>query len=241
MPALLAARGVIAGPAERYMGLAALGGFSPVLFAMVAARMERRGGIGDLFRRLRIRGFGAGWYAVTLFLFPAIYLLGRATYGLVGTDGGMWVYLPENAQHVAAMMLIPWAEEPGWRGYALPRLQRKYRPLTASLILGAAWAAWHVVMFLLQGFGASPGVFALALVNIVVGSVVFSWLFNRTNGSLAIAVLAHVSAHLCNPTHALPANATPFVVYTVAAGVVAVGLVLFDREAWDGSLASPAP
>jgi membrane protease YdiL (CAAX protease family) len=128
------------------------------------------------------------------------------------------------------MILFPIAEEPGWRGYAFPRLQRRHGALKASLVVGFGWAAWHAVMFVLQG--ASPGQFALLTMNIVAGSVVFGWFYNRTHASLLLAILLHVGAHVNNPTHALPARVTPFAVYTAAIAVFAFALVVVDRRAW---------
>ena len=87
------------------------------------------------------------------------------------------------------------------------------------------------MMFVHQGFRSVALV--VALVNIVGGSVVFSWIYNRTRGSLTIAIVAHVGVHLNNPTHALPANAAAFYVYTLAIVVAAFALVVFDRSAWN--------
>ena len=126
------------------------------------------------------------------------------------------------------MILFPIAEEPGWRGFALPRLQQRYGALKASLVLGVAWAAWHAVMFVLQG--ASPGQFALLTMHIVAGSVVFGWFYNRTHASLLLATLLHVGVHLNNPTHALPARVTPFAIDTIAIAVFAVAVVAVDRR-----------
>jgi len=109
-------------------------------------------------------------------------------------------------------------------------LQSRYGPLTASLVLGGAWALWHTAMFLLADL--TPGLFLISAVNILAGSVIFSWLFNRTRGSLLIALLAHLGAHLCNPAQVLPGTTLPFNVLTVAVCVVAVGLLLGDRGAW---------
>ena len=240
LPAVLAQRGVIAGPVERFMLPAALGTFSPLIAAVLVSRFESGGaGVRALFRRLRTRGVGAVWYLVALGLFAAIYVAGTAVYRLFGGgDAGRWLYLPENGQHVAAMIMIPILEETGWRGFALPRLQRRYSALAASLLLGVAWALWHTMMFVLQG--TSPFTFAISVLNVVAGSVIFSWIYNRTRGSLLIAIVAHVGTHLNNPTHSLPGNVTPFLIYTVAIGVAAGALVLVDREAWRAPYRGPA-
>ena len=109
-------------------------------------------------------------------------------------------------------------------------MQRRFGALAASLYLGVAWALWHTMMFVLQG--ATIGTFLLMCANILAGSVVFGWLYNRTHGSLLIALIAHLGSHLNNPTHALPGQVTPFVVYTIAIALLAVLLVGVDRNLW---------
>jgi len=241
LPAVLAQRGVIPGPVDSYMLPAVLGGFGPLVAAVLAARREAgRAGIRALFESLRSWSAGAHGYIAALLVFPAIYVAGVAVYKALGEgDTAHWLYLPENPQHLAAMLIIPIAEEPGWRGFALPRLQERMGRIQASLLLGVLWAAWHMMMFVLQGITPASS-FVFAMVNILAGSVVFSWLYNRTRGSLLIAIVAHMGTHLNNPTHALPGNPTPFVVYTVAVCVAACGLMLADREAWRAEGPSPS-
>jgi membrane protease YdiL (CAAX protease family) len=232
LPALLAHCGLIAGPVERFLLPAALGGFGPLLAAVLASRFERGGeGVRALFRSLRIWRVDAVWYLVALGLFAATYVAGTAIYTVFGgRDAGRWLYLPENGQHIAAMLVVPFAEEPGWRGFALPRLLQRHGPLRASLVLGVLWALWHTMMFVLQG--TTPLTFLLSFALIVAGSVVFSWIYQHTRGSLLLAILAHAGVHLNNPTRALPGKVTPFLIYTVAVMVLACGLVLGDRKAW---------
>jgi uncharacterized protein len=238
LPAVLAKEGVIAGPVERFMLPAALGGFGPLLAAILAARLDRKGGVRALLARIRIGKVGVIWHVVALLIFAAIYVAGTAAYrALGGMDAGRWLYPPENTQHVFAMIVMPLVEEPGWRGFALPRLQPRHGALRASLLVGVLWAFWHTMMFILQG--ATPLIFAVSIANIIAGSVVFSWLYNHTRGSLLIAILAHVGVHWNNPYHALPDKMTPFVVYTMAIAIAACALVFGDRKVWQQPAAQP--
>lgn len=240
LPAVLALLGVISGPPERFLPLVGLGAFGPVSAAVIVPWIESgRGGVREVFRPMRTWRVGIGWYALALGLFWGIHVAGTAVYAVLGGhEPGRWFYPPENGAQIAAMIMMPLVEEPGWRGVALPRLQRRHGPLRASLVLGVLWAFWHAMMFVLQGF--SPLMFAIAVLNIVAGSVVFTWFYNRTRGSLLLAVLAHVGAHLDNPNRALPGNMVPVFVYTAAVVVAACVVVIADRAAWRESPAALA-
>jgi uncharacterized protein len=227
LPVVLAQRGVISTPVEALMGVAALGGFGPLVGALFTARTDP-GGIRGLFRRAFTLGTAKRWVLLSLLLLPAIYLVGRTVAAPFHVDA-RWLYPPENAQHVMVMLLLPFVEELGWRGVAQPRLQRRYGALTATALVGAGWALWHVMMFL--AVTTSPLLFTVSIVNILAGAVVFSWVFNKTRGSLLVAVLLHVGAHLNNPAHAT--TLAPMVIYTAAIVVVAA-LMLADRASWPG-------
>jgi membrane protease YdiL (CAAX protease family) len=90
-------------------------------------------------------------------------------------------------------------EEFGWRGFLLPRLQTRHNALVSGLIVGVAWATWHVPLFFIEGTsqyehrltgGLLPAIFGYA-VFVIVQSVQFTWLFNNTKGSVLLAAVFH--------------------------------------------------
>jgi membrane protease YdiL (CAAX protease family) len=86
-------------------------------------------------------------------------------------------------------------EEIGWRGFALPRLQALQSALGASLVLGVIWGLWHAPKFFLAGQGASALPFFLFfLISIMAQTILMTWVYNNTGGSLLLAVLFHFSS-----------------------------------------------
>jgi uncharacterized protein len=97
----------------------------------------------------------------------------------------------------------PLGEEPGWRGFALPRMQRRFGPLWGTLLLGLLWSCWHLPDFLTTSKGGGQGtgwmtfianfpIFSLAVVSL---AIVMTWIYNHTQGSLFTAILAHASVN----------------------------------------------
>lgn len=228
-PAVLAFHGVIAGPFERFMPLTGLGALGPTFAAILVARREP-GGVRALFRQLGIWRVSPIWYAIALLGSGVVFTGGMAVYSTFGHDAGPWWYPPNEAPRLVALVVFPIGEEIGWRGFAQPRLQARFGPLGASVILGLLWCAWHAAMFDLAGL---PWWMLPALAPFfVAGSVFFTWIWNRTGGSLLLAVLAHVGAHLNNSNRPLPGNVTPAIVHTVGFVVLALVLLATDRRAF---------
>jgi membrane protease YdiL (CAAX protease family) len=235
LPTIVAQRGIIAGPAERFVGLAPFAVFSPMLAAMLVSRFEAGGsGIRAVFRPLRDWSVRPAWYLLAFLSFPLTFFLGVAVYKLTGGSGEVqWFYPPQTPDRIAAMLMIPIGEEVGWRGFALPRLQQRYGPLKASLLLGLGWGLWHLPMFLMAG--VPFGWLLLGMVLFLVpGSVIYSWVFNRTRGLLPVAIIMHVGIHTNNSMLTLPSNPVPFLVDVAAVIVVAAVLLAADRRVWRG-------
>jgi membrane protease YdiL (CAAX protease family) len=196
--------------------------------AMIATKVEGTG-IRALFRPLRIWRVGARWYLAALVLPGALFVVAAAVYNAFGHSEQL-VYPPNQPAFVAAAVVFPFGEEIGWRGFALPRLRDRHGPLAASVIIGVLWTFWHVPMLTLQG--VSPWLYVVFVPFMVCGSVLFTWIYQHTRGSLLLAVLTHVGVHLNNPGHAMPGRGAPMVIHTVAYAALAIVLVVFDRNAW---------
>jgi membrane protease YdiL (CAAX protease family) len=119
-------------------------------------------------------------------------------------------------------------EEIGWRGFALPNLQRRYSALVSSLIIGLVWALWHWPNFVLPSEPLPwwhPPAYVLLITAV---SVVFTWAYNSTGGSLFVVVLLHgaicAALGLC-PSPDAGVAAREDVIFGLLFAVLAVGLV----------------
>ena len=94
-------------------------------------------------------------------------------------------------------LIIALIEEVGWRGYALPRLQKRYGALIASLLLGLLWGSWHLPQWFIPATGqADKWPFAIFLLHTIAFSILLTWLYNRSAGSLWPVILAHAAFNL---------------------------------------------
>jgi uncharacterized protein len=132
-------------------------------------------------------------------------------------------------------------EEPGWSGFAQPRLQRLYGPLAGGIILGSLWALWHLPGFLIpsEGLADIPPrgtvldfvVFLLALIAL---RLVIVWVVNNTRGSVFIAILVHASWNTFYSAALIGLFPAPSVLgsylnLTIAAGALTLALVALTR------------
>ena len=85
----------------------------------------------------------------------------------------------------------PLSEEAGWRGFALPRLQKKFSALTSSLILGFLWACWHIPFYFEPNYAANGMPLPIFMVVVTALSILFAWIYNNSGGSLLLTMLAH--------------------------------------------------
>jgi uncharacterized protein len=168
-------------------------GFGPFFAAVVVLALTGgKAGVMILLRRMVRWRVAPLWYAAALLLPVAIALGATVLNVLLGArppssaELGAW---PSLIPTYFLLLLIPgiggaW-EEPGWRGYALPKLQVGRSALVASLILGVVWAFWHLPLMVATVIPWSD------IAYVSVQSVVYAWLFNNTEGSVLLVMLFH--------------------------------------------------
>ncbi len=154
----------------------------------------------------------AFYYPLALALFAGIWLVGAGLSRGVGLPVPQRALPPETARigvlggivvhFLYNFLLNGLSEEVGWRGFALPRLQARHSPLMASAIVWVFWSVWHAPAYL---GGFTPQSFENTLVEFVLilpVTILFTWFYNRTGGSLLVVALLHPAMNTA--THFLP-------------------------------------
>lgn len=201
------------------MTLFILGGLGPAIASLfllfIANEREARSAFWkNIIDPSRI---GVKWMAATLLTVPLAGLLAILSANILGGLNN-WqpahelIYNPLNLVlfTLTSLLFGPLPEEIGWRGYALPRLQIRFSSLSASLILGLVWTIWHLPLFFIKNspFAAayavgSPAFWAWAL-GLFSASVLMTWIFNATGGTILSAVLFHLSLNMTSGILLLP-------------------------------------
>ena len=202
----------------------------------------------QLWRRVFQWRVGLGWYLLVLVGYPLIFLIGLTAY----SGAAPWIALIQNWPliftyylPIAAVGIIfpSLGEEPGWRGFALPRLQQLYGPLAGTLILGVLHGLWHLPVYFVPGailegpfdvtaFAANTGL-------LITMTVIWTWLFNNAGQSVFFAMFVHGVSNATSgfiPQLLMDTTGDPWSSFKIGA-VFALLLILFTR----GRLGYQAP
>jgi membrane protease YdiL (CAAX protease family) len=183
-----------------------IGGIGPMLAALVLVyRAKDRQVRRDFWKRvIDLKRIKRGWYLVIFLIYPVLTVL-PAVIDIWMNGKGIQ---PELASRFAQQPLLilpvtifllffgPIPEELGWRGYALDRLQTKQSALVSSLIVGALWAFWHLPLFFINGtyhyhLGVGTTAFWIFMIEPIMGSIFYTWIYNNTHRSTLSAILLH--------------------------------------------------
>jgi membrane protease YdiL (CAAX protease family) len=179
--------------------LVLLGSLVPSSVAIVLVGvMHGKAGVRRLLRRLLIWRVGIGWWVAVVL----VSALGVGAVGLSVLLGGdspdVTVTIP-GAVVLLLLSIFPGSaggEEIGWRGFALPHLQAVRSAFGASVVLGIAWGVWHLPLYLTGADLRPLSLFAPWVVLTVAASIILTWIYNGTGGSLLIVVLFHAASNL---------------------------------------------
>lgn len=224
--------------------------------AIVAATLAHRAGgrldVRRLFGTRRQWALPTPWYLVGTALPFAINAAALGIYAILGGEGpGLAGALAPEQEAIplpllaVTFLVLSLAEELGWRAYALPQLQRRFTALTASVAIGVAWGLWHLPLTLTADSTQSQLPFWWYMVQVVAASVVFTWLYNSTGGSLAAVTVLHASTQLANivlpVANTSVAGPSPYHIVVVTTVVVAVALVALSGPRHLGQERRPRP
>jgi membrane protease YdiL (CAAX protease family) len=198
--------------------------YAPAIAAFII--VINYGGVGGFrcyLARLWLWRCSPAWYAFLIFGIPLLFFGGSALKGNLFAEPFRFSSLQNLVVAMLFMAIKGPVEEFGWRGLALPLLQRKVAPLWAGLILGVVWGLWHLPAFLLSGTPQNAWSFTPFFVGSVAVSVIVTQLFNASRGSILLPALLHFQ--LINP---IWPDAQPYDTLFFAAAAILV--VWFNRK-----------
>jgi len=185
-------------------------------------------GLGSFFRRLTLWRAPLQWWLFLLFGIPVLIYAAAAIKGTLNSPFPFASWIMVFPALVQSLLLGPLGEEFGWRGLALPLLQRRFPPFWASILLGVVWAVWHAPAFALSGTPQSAWSFGPFFLGLIAITVILTPLFNASRGSLLIAILYHLN--IMNPIFP---DAQPWDSYLLALAAVIIvylnGRQMFKR------------
>jgi membrane protease YdiL (CAAX protease family) len=203
--------------------------FGPMTSALVVTGISQGSiGLKDLGKHM-IRWACPKWWLIALSPLIIGYVVIKILNGLTGSDMvlsnlGVLDYLPPLGTGTALLLWMftsGLGEETGWRGFALPRLQKGRSALAATMILSAFWVLWYLPQFF---YFFDPSIAVVWLIGTIAGAVVLTWLYNSTKDSILMVAIWHACFNFITASKAevgfLPAILIAIVVLWAAAVIV---------------------
>jgi membrane protease YdiL (CAAX protease family) len=178
--------------------------YTPTLSALLVTRFfPGGGGARSVLRQVRTWRVSIGWYAIALFGPAVLFLLDEAVSLLLGgVPPKKWIVFPSPSGlfpgslffSVMGLLAGSIGEEFGWRGFAQPRLQKRYGALSASVFVGLVWGTFHLWIIPICPHCLSlKDVMVTQYLRLIATAVIYAWIYNGTNGSLFLVMVAHAA------------------------------------------------
>jgi membrane protease YdiL (CAAX protease family) len=231
IPLALQARGVIQTQITR--SLHYLIAYGPMLAAlMVTGLTSGTIGLQKLWSRMTKWRIKPGWWLVAVSPLGIYLLAGTALWALQGqkmnlATMGQIDYLPPLGLAAIPLWILTFGigEETGWRGFALPRLQKGRSALSATLWLWIFWALWHLPLFF---YTYDPAIIPGMLIGLLAGAITFTWLYNSTGGSVLMTAIWHGLFNYTTACVSCQTGTTAAIISTLVM-VWAVAIVVFFK------------
>ena len=220
---------------------ALIGGFGPSVSGIITSMIT--GGkkeAGSMLCGIKKARFRMGWWGAALLTVPLLTLVQTGLHAITGR------VVSYNVPGIMMIMGFIWpafsslGEEFGWRGYALPRMQQRYGPLSASLLLGLIWGMWHLpsdyIAYSSYGWLFIPMFVLLGPLTMTAHSIIMTFIYNNTKGRLGPMVLYHYTvtmAGILTPAFSFDGHADDIAKTAVTVGVVllaAMFIVIFSQS-----------
>ena len=198
---VLASRGIAPFYRPYFLVLSILYAIGPALAAVIVSQVAYgKKGVQNLLKGLIRWRVGLVWYIIVI-LGPVVLLIAaQAITKLLGMPVTIAVPQVVLSPYIIFGAMVNFfantCEEIGWRGFALPRLQKRHNALVATLIVGTLWGLWHLPLFFLAG--AMSEYPFLWFISIVADAFVYTWIYNSTKGSILLVALLHGSGNIAS-------------------------------------------
>ena len=177
---------------------------------------------------------GKGHIYILVFTIPAIFMFCGVFIGTIifKISPIVWIMFPNT---FLTALVAPLGEEFGWRGFAMPQLQKKLSPIKTSLLLGVIWAVWHYWLFLIPGQFKNNAPFSIFLMGCIADTLWFTWFYNKSKSSILVGILFHFSYNLTyhivpiNPIY-FYGNITPYLIMIICEFTLGIVMNLFSYK-----------
>ncbi len=198
--AVLGSRGITPFDNPYFQILSIFYAIAPALAAAIVSKVAYgKTGVRDLNEGLMRWRVGLVWYFVAVLGSAILLIVAQVLTKLLG----LTVIVPVPPVNLSPYVIFSFAinflantcEEIGWRGFALPHLQKRYNALLSTLIVGTLWGLWHLPLVFLVGNSMSE--FPLLwFISIVADAFIYTWIYNSTKGSILLVALLHGSGNI---------------------------------------------
>ncbi|QAA32401.1 CPBP family intramembrane glutamic endopeptidase [Clostridium manihotivorum] len=182
---------------KNYVGVFfAIGAFMPTIMAIIfTGFFYGTDGVKNLLKKGIIWRINPLYYIFILFYVVSSFFVPLWFCNITGSSYNFDISMNFNSVLLNFFLVLllggPLGEEFGWRGFALTKLQNKLNPIYSSIILGVIWSCWHLPLFFIQGTPQYGIPFSLFIISVMCLSLVFTWIYNRTHGSVLMTILLH--------------------------------------------------